>query len=278
MSKTEVLIVSKGHAYNHDAFLAMFDECDDISTTLVEQPAAQIILQPQHAEKYDAVLFYDMSGIPGVGLTHDESDGNGQPTDAYRGAIESLIETGKGIVLLNHGTVSWPNWPLWREIHGSSFLLSSGEVFGENLPGSGYRGGHGPHPNPTFTLSPVDITHPVIKGIESGFSIADEIYIKSDNFEKNVLPLMRSDYSYSSENFTAPPLAPPEEQENWNHPAGSNLVVWANAAGNSPVIASDIGDSPEAFSNKGFRTLLSNSLRWVSSDEGRSWAKEFRKD
>ena len=83
MSKTEVLIVSKGHAYNHDAFLAMFDECDDISTTLVEQPAAQIILQPQHAEKYDAVLFYDMSGIPGVGLTHDESDGNGQPTDAY---------------------------------------------------------------------------------------------------------------------------------------------------------------------------------------------------
>ena len=65
-----------------------------------------------------------------------------------------------------------------------SFLLRAGEVFGEHLPGSGYRGGHGPHPNPTFTLRPEDISHPVIKGIEKGFSVSDEIYIKSDNFEK----------------------------------------------------------------------------------------------
>ncbi|MEC8645133.1 MAG: ThuA domain-containing protein [Pseudomonadota bacterium] len=276
MSQTEVLIVSKGHAYNHDAFLAMFDGYADLNTTLVEQPAAQIILQPQNVDRYDAVLFYDMSGIPDVGLTHDESDSQGKPSDAYRSAIEALIESGKGIVLLNHGTVSWPNWPLWREIHGSSFLLRAGEVFGEHLPGSGYRGGHGPHPNPTFTLLPEDVSHPVLKGIEKGFSISDEIYIKSDNFEKNVLPLMRSDYSYVSENFTAPPLAAPEEQENWNHPPGSNLVVWANAAAKSPVVASDIGDSPEAFSNEGFRTLLSNSLRWVASDAARKWAREFR--
>ena len=124
MSQTEVLIVSKGHAYNHDAFLAMFDGYADLNTTLVEQPAAQIILQPQNVDRYDAVLFYDMSGIPDVGLTHDESDSQGQPSDAYRSAIEALIESGKGIVLLNHGTVSWPNWPLWREIHGSSFLLA----------------------------------------------------------------------------------------------------------------------------------------------------------
>ena len=127
MSQTEVLIVSKGHAYNHDAFLAMFDGYADLNTTLVEQPAAQIILQPQNVDRYDAVLFYDMSGIPDVGLTHDESDSQGQPSDAYRSAIEALIESGKGIALLNHGTVSWPNWPLWREILGSSFLLRAGE-------------------------------------------------------------------------------------------------------------------------------------------------------
>ena len=48
MSQTEVLIVSKGHAYNHDAFLGMFDGYADLNTTLVEQPAAQIILQPQN--------------------------------------------------------------------------------------------------------------------------------------------------------------------------------------------------------------------------------------
>ncbi len=35
------LLSVKGHAYNHDAFLAMFAEDADIVTTLVEQPAAQ---------------------------------------------------------------------------------------------------------------------------------------------------------------------------------------------------------------------------------------------
>ncbi len=273
MTKTNVLIVSKGHAYNHDAFLAMFAEDPEIETTLVEQPAAQVILQPENVARYDAVLFYDMSGIPEIGLLHDDANDTGAPPATYVHAIEQLIEAGKGIVLLNHGTVGWPDWPLWREIHGSSFLLKGGEVYGEKLPGSGYRGGHGPHPNPEFTLTPVDPNHPVTAGLEQGFTVSDEIYIKSPNFESHVVPLMRSDYDYVSENFTAPPLAPPEEQENWSHPAGSNLVVWANAARNSPVVASDIGDSPAAFGNEYFRRLLKNALQWVSSQDARDWAK-----
>ena len=272
MSRINVLIVSKGHAYNHDAFLAMFEDDQDITTTLVEQPAAQVILRPENMGPYDAILFYDMSGIANIGLLHDGAGDTGEPPPDFRNSMEALLESGKGIVLLNHGTVSWPNWPLWREIHGSSFLLSGGEVFGEQMPGSGYRGGHGPFPNPTFTLTPVDPDHPVVAGLDNGFTVTDEIYIKSPNFEAGVLPLMRSDYDYVAENFTPPPLAPQEEQENWSHPPGSNLVVWANAAGNSPVVASDIGDSPEAFGNPGFRRLLKNALRWVASDEARAWA------
>ncbi len=272
MSKINVLIVSKGHTYNHDAFLAMFDEDPDIETTLVEQPAAQVILRPDNVSAYDAVLFYDMSGIPNVGLTHDGASETGQPTEDYRKSMEALLARGTGLVLLNHGTVSWPNWPLWREIHSSSFLLSAGEVFGDQVPGSGYRGGHGPFPNPTFRLSAVDPDHPVLAGLADGFEVTDEIYLKSANFEKRVAPLMRSNYGYISGNFTAPPLAPPSEQNNWQHPPGSDLVVWANAARNSPVVASDIGDSPTAFSNPGFRRLLSDSLRWVASKEARQWA------
>ena len=272
MPPINVLIVSKGHPYDHDAFLAMFDKDSDIETTLVEQPAAQVILRPENVSRYDAVLFYDMSGIPDIGLRHDDATDKGQPTEDYRRSIQALIESGTGLVLLNHGTVSWPNWPVWREIHGSSFLLSAGEVFGDQVPGSGYRGGHGPHPNPTFKLFPVDLDHPVVAGLAEGFEITDEIYIKSPNFESRVVPLMRSNYDYVSSNFTAPPLAPSEERDNWHHPPGSDLVVWANAARNSPVVASDLGDSPEAFSNPGFRRLLRNSLHWVASDEARSWA------
>lgn len=276
MSQTNVLIVSKGHAYNHDAFLAMFADDTDIVTTLVEQPAAQVMLRPENVGRFDAVLFYDMSGIANAGLVHDDSNDTGQPTDDYRQSVEALIASGKGIVMLNHATCSWPEWPLWRQIHGSSFMLTEGEVFGDTVPGSGYAGGHGPLPNPKFTLSPVDALHPVTSGLEGGLTVADEIYIKSNNFEANVLPLMRSDYEYVSSNFTAPPMAPPEQQEGWTHPGGSNLVVWANAAENSPVVASDIGDSPGAFENLGFRRLLKNALQWVASDEARQWAKQSK--
>lgn len=272
-SPVRVLLVSKGHAYNHDAFLAMFADQDRVDVTLVEQPAAQVVLRPEHADAYDAVLFYDMSGIPGIGLLHDGANDTGVPPDDYVRSIEALLERGTGIVLLNHATVSWPEWPLWRQITGSSFMLREGDLDGERVPGSGYRGGHGPHPNPTLKLVPQAKDHPVLAGIEDGFEITDEIYLKTAGFEQRVQPLLRGDYEFVAANFTPPPLAPAEEQQRWNHPRGSDLLVWANAAGASPVVASDVGDSPAAFANPAFRRLLLNALCWVASPEARAWAK-----
>ena len=46
MAKVSVLLVSKGHAFNHDAFLGMFEGDDGLDVTLVEQPAAQVLLRP----------------------------------------------------------------------------------------------------------------------------------------------------------------------------------------------------------------------------------------
>ena len=53
------------------------------TTTLVEQPAAQVILQPEPIVNFDVVLFYDMSGIPDVGLRHDGANNTGQPPAAF---------------------------------------------------------------------------------------------------------------------------------------------------------------------------------------------------
>ncbi len=273
MSATNVLIVSKGHDFDHNAFLAMFDELPGLDVTLVQQPAAQVLLQPGHVDAYDSVLFYDMSGIPGIGLRHDGADDTGIPPAGYRASIEALIERGTGLVLLNHATVSWPLWPLWRQISGSSFMLQNGELDGAKVPGSGYRGGHGPYPNPTLRLVPQG-THPVLEGLEDGFEITDEIYLKTSGFEQRVRPLLRGDFDFVAENFTPPPLAPAAEQENWKHPPGSNLVVWANRVGASPVVASDVGDSAAAFANPKFRRLLGNALRWVASADARAWASQ----
>ncbi len=204
---TRVLIVSKGHDFDHNAFLAMFASMKGVNATLVQQPAAQVLLAPEHVGAYDCVLFYDMSGIPGIGLTHDGADSEGNPAPAYRHAIEAMLERGTGIVMLNHATVSWPNWPLWRHISGSSFMLKRGLLDGVEVPGSGYRGGHGPFPNPSLKLVP-DGTHPVLTGLEDGFEITDEIYLKTAGYESRVVPLLRGQYDFVANNFTPPPLAP----------------------------------------------------------------------
>ena len=267
-----VLIVTKGHDFDHNAFLAMFAAMQGVTTTLVQQPAAQVVLSPEHAGAYDCVLFYDMSGIPGVGLLHDGANNTGVPPDGYRRAIEGLLARGTGIVMLNHATVSWPQWPLWRQISGSSFMLRRGLLDGVEVPGSGYRGGHGPLPNPAIKLVPAG-NHPVLAGLEAGFEITDEIYLKTAGFESRVVPLLRGQYDFVAANFTPPPLAPPQEQASWNHPPGSNLIVWANAVQSSPVVVSDVGDGPQAFANPGFRRLLENALRWVACADARAWAR-----
>ena len=269
---TRVLIVSKGHAYSHDSFLRMFEGMPTVTTTLVEQPAAQVILQPEHIVDFDAVLFYDMSGIPNVGLTHDGANNTGKPPAVFVKAMESLLESGLGLVLLNHATFSWPLWPLWREITRSSAMLSAGELDGRHVPGSGYRGGHGPLPNATVKASPQG-EHPVLSGLQAGFEITDELYLKTSGFESTVQPLLRADYEFVAENFTPPPLAPDKEQRSWVHPPGSNLIAWAHGCRQSPVVVTDLGDGPSAFDNPGFARFIENALHWVSSDEARAWVQ-----
>lgn len=261
----ETLIVHKGHNFNYSGFFAMFDENPEVNSTAVEQPAAQVMLRPENVQPYDTIVFYDMLAIDGSPIPED-----------YKASIEALIESGKGIVMMNHATLQWPAWEGWREISGSSFRLGGeGEVFGEIVPASGYRGGGGePERNGHHHLSPVQKGHPVLEGLEDGFDIVDEIYIKTKGFESRpgILPLMRSDYPMVKENFNAP-VASAEERAKWDHPEGSDLIVWANKAGNSPVVAMDAGDGPEAYTNPQFRKLLNNAIHWVASDDARAWVK-----
>jgi hypothetical protein len=273
VTDVSVLIVSKGHAFDHDAFLDMFSGMERVTTTLVEQPAAQVVLQPEHAERWNVVLFYDMSGLPGAGLLHDGAADTGIPPPAWVRAVEGLLDRGTGLLLMNHATVSWPLWPLWRRIHGSSFMLAAGELDGESVPGSGYRGGHGPLPAATVHLAPQG-DHPVLAGLDAGFELTDELYLKTAGYEAAVLPLLRADYAFVQKNFTAPPLASPEERESWSHPPGSDLLVWANACGNAPIVVSDPGDGPLAFGNPDFRRLLENAIRWLASGDARAWARD----
>ncbi len=266
-----VLVVTKGHPYDHSAFHAMFDENPDIIATFVEQPAAQVMLRPQNVAPYDAVVFYDMWGIPLDPARRSEA----APSADYVASIEALLDRGKGLVLLNHALVQWPLWPLWREISGTTFLLTRGLVDGRDTPGSGYRGGAGePHRNATHRLTPVAPTHPVVRGLEAGFDITDELYLRTPLADSaDIVPLLASDYRFTEANFNPPPLAPPAEKSAWTHPNGDDVIVWAKRTRSSPVVASEAGDGPTAYANPGFRRLLDNAIKWVASDEARAWAR-----
>jgi hypothetical protein len=267
-----VLVITGGHPFSEPDFFAMFEAMAGIEVSTAAHPKATAALAPAALADIQTVLFYDMAGIPGTGVP-DGSDAQGRPDESFRRNIEALLDRGTGIVLLNHATVAWPNWPLWRQITASSFMLMAGELNGEPLPGSGYRGGHGPHPNPSFRLLP-EGQHPLLEGLEDGFEITDEIYLKTTGFESCVLPVLRADYPFEAANFTPPPMAPAAEQAAWQHPPGSDLVVWANALRASPIVVSELGDSPSAFGNPGFRKLLENALRWTASEQARRWAGE----
>lgn len=268
-----VLLVTKGHAFDYNGFYNIFDSNPELNTTQVEQPAAQVLLEPQNFAKgnYNAVVFYDMWGV------YPDANGNfSSPSADYVKAIEGLLDRGVGLVLLNHALVQWPGWPLWREVSGTSFLLREGTVWGEKAPGSGYRGGGGePQRNAKMFLKVVAPGHPVTAGLGDGFQVEDELYIKTAGFEKNadILPLFRTDYAMKQENFNPPPMAPQAEKDAWKHPQGSDLLIWAKRSRNSPVVASECGDGPAAYANPQFRRFLENAIRWVASDEAKAWAK-----
>ncbi|MFN0094509.1 MAG: ThuA domain-containing protein [Dehalococcoidia bacterium] len=268
---TNALLVTKGHAFDYAGFYGMCNALEGVTYTAVEQPAAQVMLRPENVAAYDAVVFYDMWAVaPGP-------DGKFAPPPAdYEKAIEAALNSGVGMVLLNHALVQWPGWPLWREISGTSFALRESTINGVTVPGSGYRGGGGePHRNATHFLNNVAKGHAVTEGLGDGFEVTDEIYIKTKGFESNpdIVPLMRTSYPMVQANFNPPPMAPADEKARWKHEDGSTLFVWAKRTRNSPIVAMDSGDGPAAYENPAFRRLLANAITWVASPEAKAWAK-----
>jgi hypothetical protein len=58
-----VLLVTKGHPFAREPFLSIFDDAPGIEWTHVEQPAAEALLDPGAAARWDVLVFYDMPGI-----------------------------------------------------------------------------------------------------------------------------------------------------------------------------------------------------------------------
>jgi uncharacterized protein len=260
-----ILVVTKGHPFDFNGFFGMLDAIGGaepgLCWTHVEQPAAQLFLNPENAAPYDAILFYDM---PGYRFKVPDGVDVIEPSPALVRGFNALLAQGKGLVFLHHALASWAAWPDYGEAIGGRFLYQPSTVRGVRKPDSGYR-------HEVEYIAQVVADHPVTTGVDLTFDIKDELYL-AEIFEESVTPLVRARHDFTAENFYSADAAVHGRMfsnEGWSHAPGSNLVGWTKRSGNAPVVYLQFGDGPSAYENQNVRKLIGNALHWVASPEAR---------
>jgi uncharacterized protein len=264
MTRPNILLVTKGHPFSRGPFFELFDELD-VDYTHVEQPAACHLLQKDFMSDYDCVVFYDMPGINFLPGGPDFLE----PTSEFKSQFLDLLASGKGMLFLHHAIAGWPKWPEYAEIVGGRFLYLPSTLRGKDVLDSGYR-----H-HTTHEVTILEPLHPILEGLPPSFSIEDELYL-FEVFEEDVIPLLRSNFDFTSDNFYSAAKVVKEGKRNsnqdWAHPPGSNLIGWIKHYANSPITYLQSGDDPITWENKHFKKLLKNAINWTASSAALTWA------
>lgn len=253
----QCLVAVRGHPFDRTAFDAMFQDMDGICATMVDQPAAALLMNPDAMRSFDALVLYDMPGLD------FEAPENAplyrEPTPELQAGFRALLEQGKGIVALHHALAGWPTWSEYHEWLGGQFFYHPGEWQGSPVPDSGYC-----H-DVTHQIAVV-ADHPVTAGLPASFTLTDELYLGQVD-ETACTPLLRSGATFDRDHFWSADLAVKGEmfsRDGWDHPPGSNLVGWTRQALNSRLVYLQPGDGPSAYDNPHYRRLVENAVRWVA--------------
>jgi len=261
-----VLLITRGHPFQRDAFFAMFESMADINITHVEHPAAQVFFDPIQARAWDAFVLYDM---PGLDFRAHAPPRFVPPPEPFRRNFRRLLDEGFGFVFLHHALAGWPAWPEYGEIIGGRFLYQPMQVRGTLCQDSGYR------QDVTHQVRVLAGGHPVVEGLPERFTMTDELYL-AEVFEDSVVPLLASDYGFVDSNFHSAALALAGEMysnRGWSHQRGSPLVGWARRESASPLVYLQGGDGPSAYADPNYRRLVDNAIHWVSSPTAHAWAR-----
>jgi uncharacterized protein len=261
-----VLLVTKGHPFDRENFLNLFDALgQDITWTHVEQPAAEAFWNPEMAKDYDVFVCYDAMGRVKEKLP-DGSMGFAKPPKEAQENLKALLRQGKGMVFLHHALAAWnQSWDEYSEIMGGACDWGNPVTKrGVHYPFSGFQQNTHQH----NSVVPEAKNHPIVAGLEGGFDIVDEAYA-CPYFEDSLHPLLRTDFVAKPENFEPARRRDP----NWNHPLGSNLEAWYKSAENSPIVYLQNGHDNQAWANPAYQKLVANAIKWAASDEALKWAK-----
>jgi uncharacterized protein len=264
--KLQALVAAKGHPYLRDPFMAMFDEMEGVACTLVEQPAAALLMNPEAMAHFDVLVLYDM---PGLDFAAPNGPRYVEPDAAFRDGFRRLLDAGKGVVALHHAIAGWPAWSEYADLLGGRFLYRPGDLRGVARADSGYR-----H-DVTHDVLAAAPDHQILDGLPPRFPLVDELYL-FEVFEDDVTPLLRSTHAFERDGFYSAAAAVAGrmyDNEGWAHAPGSNLVGWVKRARRSPLVYLQPGDGPQTYADPNYRRLLSNAIRWAASAEAMAWAR-----
>ncbi|MDT0509524.1 hypothetical protein [Novosphingobium sp. MMS21-SN21R] len=120
----QALVAVRGHPFDRTAFDAMFQAMDGIAATMVDQPAAARLMNPEGMRGFDVLVLYDMPGLD------FEAPENAplyrEPEADLRSGFRALLEQGKGVVALHHALAGWPTWTDYHEWLGGQFFYHPG--------------------------------------------------------------------------------------------------------------------------------------------------------
>lgn len=247
-----LLVLSGGHPYAAGPFDELLAALGSREITHLIHPdggeadAAEAILAA------DALLFYDMAGY---------SFGEGKvtmraPSPAFRAAITARFASGKGAVAMHHALAGWAEWPEWHAWLGGAFHYQPGE----HGPDSGYR-------HDVSYEARVVADHPVTRGLPASFPVTDELYLCPID-EAAITALVRAEGpAFTTDNFHSAAHAVAGamySNEGWQHPPGSNCIVWESRKCPAPLVYLQCGDGPATYANRHVRQMIAQALAYTS--------------
>ena len=218
-----LLVVTGGHPFEREPFIAMFDAIAPGRWTHAEQPDASESLNPAACSAFDVIVFYD---LPGLRFTRsDPPTEMPLPPQSVQDGFVALLAEGKAMVFLHHAIAGWPAWETYAHIVGGRYHYQPGILDGVSYPDSGYLF------DVTHRVEVLDPDHPMCAGLGDGFELTDELYLYPVLTE-SVVPLLRTTFPMDDPSrFYSPNLAirgKRNSNEGWTHVAEGSAINYRN--------------------------------------------------
>lgn len=205
-----VLVVTGGHTYP-TSFYSVFEQP---GLTWDHAVSSEEAYRADVRERYDVIVLHDMPKTL---------------SDTGRQHLRAFAEAGKGLVVVHHAIVSYPDWDWYRDLIGGRYL----ERPRDGQPASSYR--HDEQMRIAIARS-----HPVTEGL-APFSVLDETYKDMWLAPTNTV-LLTTD-----------------------NPTGDPAVAWVSAYPRSRVVTIQLGHGPETHRHPSFRRLVLNAITWSAA-------------